>query len=341
MYARKHPGAPFKLTREDELIAQLRELIESQPLRRKLCNSIGDDAAVWQPSRSHRSVITTDALAEGVHFRLDTMSMADIGWRAMASNISDLAAMGARPVLATVALGIPPGGNAAGALELYRGMLALATVHDCVIAGGDIIRTPGWTISITAIGEVRPTHVKGRGGARPGDVVAVTGPLGASRAGLHLADNVNNVLTAELQDEARQAHCRPQPRVLEGHFLAASEHVHAIMDLSDGLSTDLARMCERSHCAAIVEDVPVAKSAVAMARSRGEEPQDYALAGGEDYELLVAMSARAFGYLSSRFHKRFGRPLFAVGRMREGSGLFVRKGGAEASLAPTGWDHLG
>lgn len=329
------------MNKEDTLIAQLRELIEAQPVRRKLSNSIGDDAAVWQPSRSHRSVITTDALVEGVHFRLDTMSMHDVGWRAMASNISDLAAMGSRPVLATVALGIAAGREHAGIADLYRGMLAVASPNDCVIAGGDITRAPVLTISITAVGEVRPTHVKGRAGARPGDVIAVTGPLGASRAGLHLADNLSSVLTEELQNEARHAHCRPVPRVREGWFLAASEHVHAIMDVSDGLSTDLARMCERSNCGAIVEDVPVAPSAAAMAAARGEDPQAYALAGGEDYELLAAVNARAFGYLSARFQKRFGRPLFAVGRMREGSGIFVRSGGREEALAQTGWDHLG
>lgn len=321
------------------MIAQLRDLIEAQPLHRKLCNAIGDDAAVWQPSRSHRSVITTDALIEGVHFRLETMSLYDVGWRAMAGTISDLAAMGSRPVLATVALGIPSGGDAAAVLELYHGMLAVASEYDCVIAGGDITRTPAWFLSITAVGEVRATHVKGRGGARRGDVVAVTGLLGASRAGLHLADNVS-MLSAELREEALQAHRRPQPRVREGRFLAASEHVHAMMDVSDGLSTDLARMCVRSGCAAIVEVVPVARSAAAMAQARGEDPQDYALAGGEDYELLVAVGARAFGYLSARFAKRFGRPLLAVGRMREGSGLARRKAGGEEALAETGWDHL-
>jgi thiamine-monophosphate kinase len=323
------------------LIAQLRDLIESQPVRRKLSNSIGDDAAVWQPSRSHRSVITTDALVEGVHFRLDTMSVRDAGWRAMASNLSDLAAMGSTPVLATVALGVPAGTESRQILDLYRGMLDVASPHDCLIAGGDITRAPALTISITAVGEVRPAHVKGRAGARPGDVIAVTGPLGASRAGLHLADNLSNVLSEQQQQEARDAHCRPVPRVREGRFLAASEHVHAMMDVSDGLSTDLARMCERSRCGALVEDVPVAPSAAAMAASRGEDPQAYALAGGEDYELLVAVNARAFGYLSSRFQKRFGQPLRAIGRMRGGSGIFVRKDAREEALAQTGWDHLG
>lgn len=324
---------------EDALIAGLRDLIESQPHDRRLLNRIGDDAAVWQPSRSNRSVVTSDALVEGVHFRLDTMSLEDAGWRAMASNLSDLAAMGSRPVLATVNLGIPAGGSNEDVFALYRGMLAVATEHGCTIAGGDITRSPQWFVSITAIGQVRPAHVKGRGGARRGDVVAVTGPLGASRAGLQLADNVN-VLPADLRAQALAAHRRPQPRTAEGRFLAASAHVHAMMDISDGLSTDLERMCERSACAAVLESVPVAACARALAETRGEDPQAYALAGGEDYELLVAVNARAFGYLGARFRKCFGRPLVAVGRLREGTGLFVRKGGREEPLAPTGWDHL-
>lgn len=325
--------------REDELIAQLRDLIEAQPCANRVLNRIGDDAAIWQASRSNRSVITSDALVEGVHFRLDTMSLEDAGWRAMTSNISDLAAMGSHPVLATVSLGVPAGAAAQDVLNLYHGMLAVASAHGCTIAGGDITRSDRWLIAITAVGEVRPSNVKGRDGGRPGDVLAVTGRLGASRAGLHLADN-SSMLKADLRDEALQAHRRPQPRVAEGRFLGASKHVHAMMDISDGLSTDLARICTRSGCAAVVESVPVAESAAAMARARGEDPDAYALAGGEEYELLAAIDRRAFGYLSSRFHKHFGRPLLAIGRLREGSGVFTNKGGREEALASTGWDHL-
>jgi thiamine-monophosphate kinase len=148
------------------------------------------------------------------------------------------------------------------------------------------------------------------------------------------------MLSADLRDQALQAHRRPQPRVAEGRFLAASKHVHAMMDISDGLSTDLARICAQSACAAVVETVPVADPAAAMAKMQGEDPDAYALAGGEDYELLAVIDRRAFGYLSEQFRKRFGRPLRAVGRIREGSGVFTSKGGREEALAPTGWDHL-
>lgn len=322
---------------EDELIAGLREIVEAHPANRRLLNRIGDDAAVWQPSRSHRSVVTTDALVENRHFRRATMGFHDIGWRAMAANLSDLAAMGARPVLATVALGVPLDVGPADLAELYRGMLAVAGKHGCAIAGGDTTRSTEMLISITAIGEVRPSNLKGRGGARPGDILAVTGPLGASRAGLHLADNLS-MTNGDLAREALRAHRNPEPRVREGAWLAAGSNVHAMMDISDGLSTDLSRLCAASSCAAIVEDVPVAECAREAAAARGEDPQTYALAGGEDFELLVAVDPRAFRYLSGRFRKRFGRPLYPVGRVREGSGMAVRKGELEEPLSPSGWD---
>jgi thiamine-monophosphate kinase len=300
-------------------------------------NRIGDDVALWQPSRSHRSVITTDALVENRHFRRDTMTLHDVGWRAMAANLSDLAAIGSRPVLATVALGIPEALSPADLTELYRGMLAIATRHGCAIAGGDTTRSSELLVSITAVGEVRPSNVKGRAGALPGDVLAVTGPLGGSRAGLYLADNPN-MLAADLAQEALHAHRTPEPRVNEGRWLAAGANVHAMMDLSDGLSTDLVRLCAASQCAAVVEEVPVADSARACATALGEDPKAFALSGGEDFELLVAINARAFQYLSGRFQKRFGKRLHAIGRARKGSGVFILKGGVEEPLAPTGWD---
>jgi thiamine-monophosphate kinase len=265
------------------------------------------------------------------------MPLHDIGWRAMASNLSDLAAAGSRPVLATVALGIPETLAAEEVLELYRGMLAIATRHGCAIAGGDVTRSSEMLVSVTAIGEVRPSNVKGRTGALPGDVLAVTGPLGASRAGLYLADNPN-MLPAGLAREASLAHRNPEPRVNEGRWLAGSANVHAMMDVSDGLSTDLRRLAAASACAAVIENVPVAESAREIAAARGEDSAAFALAGGEDFELLAAVNPRAFRYLSGRFEKRFGRPLHNIGRLRKGDGVFIIKGGDEQPLASTGWD---
>ena len=212
---------------EDELIAKLKAIV-SRAAPTALLVGIGDDAAVWQPSRSHRSVITTDALIEGVHFTRAAMTAADVGHRALASNLSDIAAMGARPVLATIAFGIGPGADEAWVLECYRGIAALAERARCAIAGGDIVRAPSITIAITIVGEVRASNLKTRAGMRPGDTIAVTGPLGASRAGLAVA-----VERPELADEpaaaaALRAYRRPEPRLTEGRWLGASRNVRAI-----------------------------------------------------------------------------------------------------------------
>ncbi|MBV9148372.1 MAG: thiamine-phosphate kinase [Candidatus Eremiobacteraeota bacterium] len=290
------------------------------PHGRKIVIGMGDDAAAWRPSRSHLSVISTDALVENVHFRLGEATLEEIGYRACAANVSDIAAMGARPVLATVAIGLPQRIEPDDVLEIYRGIDRLARSVKIEIAGGDIVRSAELFISLTVVGEVSPTSLKRRSGARVNDVAAVTGPLGASRAALE-----------------SKAHHLPPPRVAEGMWLARSRSVHAMMDISDGLSTDLARMAVASNCGAIVDQIPVAETARKFAISRGEDAQRFAAAGGEDFELLAAIAPRAFNYLSGRFRKRFGRPLLRVGVFREEAGI-ERVGGGEP--LPAGWDHL-
>jgi thiamine-monophosphate kinase len=325
--------------REDDVVAAIRAIVEPAGAAKKLILGIGDDAALWQPSRSHRSAITTDALVEGVHFSRDLMSLYDAGWRAIAANASDLAAMGARPVLATVALGVPLEADEAAIVELYRGIAAAAATAGLTIAGGDLTRAPALTIAIAAVGEVRASNVKTRSGGRPGQVLAVTGALGAARAGLAVARDPG-ALSGELGAAALAAFRRPQARCAEGQFLAASRNVEAMMDLSDGLSTDLARLCEASGCGALLSAVPVSESARAVASGRSEDPEQFALAGGEDFELLVAVRPRAFDYLAGRFALRFGRPLHRLGALREGSGIAFVRDGREEPVARTGWDHF-
>lgn len=294
--------------REDQLVDAIAELA-THPSQRRVLLGIGDDAAVWQPSRSHRSVITTDAAIDGVHFRRDQVTPEDIGRRAMGAALSDIAAIGARPVLATVSLGLRAE-DVEIAMALYQGIAAIAQKHDCAIAGGDLARSPVLAIVVTIVGEVRNTHLKTRAGAKAGDVIAVTGVLGSARA----------VGYTKL----------PEPRMREGRWLGANTAVHAMMDLSDGLSVDLPRMCARSQCAAVIETVPAADGV-----SAGD-----ALAGGDDYELLIAVARRAFPYLAKRFLKRFGRQLERVGYFREGEGVFLKTKTGEAPVAPAGWDHF-
>jgi thiamine-monophosphate kinase len=321
---------------EDDLISKVQAIV-APAAPNALLVGIGDDAAVWQPSRSHRSVITTDALIEGVHFTRDAMSAADAGHRALASNLSDIAAMGAKPILATIAFGIGPGVSDDWVLECYRGIAALAERAACAIAGGDIVRAPAITIAITIVGEVRPSNLKTRAGMRPGDAIAVTGPLGASRAGLAVALERPDLADDPAAAEALRAFRTPEPRLAEGRWLAASRNVRAMMDLSDGLSTDLARLARASQAGATLAEVPVAACAAGVAERMGVTAETWALDGGEDFELLVAVAARAFSHVSARFHARFGRPLLRVGTATAGEGVRRADG---SPVASRGWDHL-
>jgi thiamine-monophosphate kinase len=301
---------------------------------------IGDDAAAWQPSRSHLSVITTDALVDGVHFASAQMPAAAVGHRAMAANLSDIAAMGARPVLATVALGVAPGTEEEWILECYRGMSALVAAHGARIVGGDLVASPATTLALTVVGEVSRTRLKRRDGGRPGDIIAVTGPLGASRAGLEVMLRPRPDVPSDVRAAALRAFERPEPRVREGRWLAGSVHVHAMMDSSDGLSTDLTRLAAAAGCGATLDDVPVHVAAERVAAAAGDDPASYALDGGEDFELIVAVAPRAYAHLAAAYRGRFRKPLIAVGRLERGKGLRLRRPGGERELVAAGWDHL-
>ncbi|GAC1498033.1 MAG: thiamine-phosphate kinase [Vulcanimicrobiaceae bacterium] len=337
---------------EDSLVAALREIAEAgasepSPGPRKIVLGIGDDAAAWQPSRSHLSVISTDALIDGVHFRSESMDAGDIGYRAMAANLSDIAAMGARPVLVTIALGVTPHTTEAWLRACYGGMVALARAHGARIVGGDITSSPVVSLALTIVGEVSRTRMKTRAGGRAGDVLAVTGALGASRAGLTLLDRSSpSTLRAGADVDAVSRVCaetafaRPTPRVREGRFLAASAYVRAMMDCSDGLSTDVARLARASGCGATIDAVPIHPAADAVARSVGDDALDYALHGGEDFALLVAVARRAFDHLSRQFERAFGEPLRRVGRLDARHGIRFEGVGETRDLIAAGYDHL-
>jgi len=319
---------------EDALIEQLRAVIGAGP-RRSLRLGIGDDAAIWRPSRSHESVISTDALVEDVHFTT-AMAPEAIGHRALAVNLSDIAAMGARPVLATIALGVNARSDDAWIVRAYRGMTALAKRTGCALAGGDLTRAPAIFFAITVVGEVRPSSVKRRDGARAGDAIFVTSALGASHAGL-LQSSAPAAVPEAIAAAVRTAYEMPEPQLAEGRFLSASRNVHALMDTSDGLSTDLARLCAASGVGAQLDRIPVDPAARAVAAARGDDPDTYALGGGEDFALLGTMHARAFAYLAARFAGRFGRELHKLGTITEGAGVRLANG---AGLPRSGWDHL-
>lgn len=322
---------PVPLT-EDGLIAAIADVVGAQA--RPLRVGIGDDAAAWQANPHHLSLITTDLLIDGVHFRLASTSPEMLGRKALAENLSDIAAMGGSPTVAVIGLGLTPTIDEPWIRGFYRGLASLASRSRCAIAGGDIVRASALTIAITAVGEVRRTSMRLRSGARAGDVAAVTGPLGLGAAGLRLLDS------GTTDGMAVERYLSPEPRLAEGRFLGSRRAVHAMMDVSDGLSTDIARMARASGVDAIVErERLIVYPSIERA---GSDPMDLILNGGDDYELLVAVDARAFPYVARTFERRFGRPLAAIGRFEDGRGeAWIESDGQREPLAARGYDHLG
>jgi thiamine-monophosphate kinase len=316
---------------EDGLIAAIAQALgkPARPLR----VGIGDDAAAWQPNPHHLALVTTDMLVDGVHFRLSDTRPGTLGRKALAENLSDIAAMGGWPMVAVVGLGLTRGIDEGWVREFYGGIAGLASSSRCAIAGGDIVRAPTLTIAMTVVGEVRRSSMRLRSGARPGDVAAVSGPLGLAAAGLKLLD------AGKTEGSAVSRYLSPEPRLAEGKFLGSRRAVRAMMDISDGLSTDIARMARSSGVDAVVQrDLLRTHQSLLMP---GEDPMDLVLNGGDDYELLVAVEPRAFPYVARTFQRRFSRPLSPVGRFEEGNGnVWLESGGRREPLEPRGYDHL-
>jgi thiamine-monophosphate kinase len=275
--------------------------------RRGLARGIENDVAQLAEGR----VVTQDALVQDIHFRLDWTSWRDLGYKAAAVNISDLAAAGAEAEALVVSLGLPGDTELADVLDLYEGIRET----NLAVVGGDTTRARCVYVSVTALG--RSQRVPGRAGARPGDELVVTGPLGASAAGYYdLRDGIASTLV--------RAHLRPPLRLREGRELA--RRAHALLDLSDGLAADAGHIAERSGCRLVVdlERVPVADGVADVAARVGKSAWELACGFGEDYELLAAVPD--------------GDPFHAVGRCEEGLGVDLRLAGRPVELG--GWDHF-
>ncbi|MDQ3044098.1 MAG: thiamine-phosphate kinase [Chloroflexota bacterium] len=305
---------------------------------------IGDDAAVWQPRPGERIVITTDSLTEGIHFRLDWTDWSSLGHKALAVNLSDLAAMGAAPALATVSLG-PRGTELVADLEsLYTGLGALAARWGVVVAAGDIVASPhALVIHITALGETRGGQTLTRSGAAAGDMIAVSGSLGASAAGLKLLTENDlakrNATTASL---LIAAHLRPEPRLALGAALLATG-ASAAMDLSDGLLGDLPKLLAASQVAGTIDATRIPVPAAVRALYP-ESWLDLATRGGEDYELLFTIAPKRWPTLVTAA-ANLDATVTAIGEVYPLDGaiapLTVRDAaGIDHPVEPGGWDHF-
>jgi thiamine-monophosphate kinase len=289
-------GARRRIT-EFELIRRLRQLIPIPSSRTaSIIAGIGDDAAIVQPTVGHVLVATTDLVAEHVHFDLTYMTYRQVGYRAVIANLSDIAAMGGSPRYALVALAVGPNTTARDVTALYTGIAAACTAAETAVIGGDTsASTNGLIISIALLGEAKPGQILRRGGARPGDVLYVTGTLGDSRAGLELLRarrHERTILSPRATRFLMRRHIAPTARLSEGQALSESQLATAAIDVSDGLAGDLRHICEENSVGALIDlrRLPLSPALRAFARARHHKPFDYALSGGEDYELLFTVS---------------------------------------------------
>lgn len=303
----------------------------------KLLLGIGDDAAAWYGDSSIQ-LATVDALRENVHFTLETTGWADLGWKALAVNLSDIAAMGGIPRYALVALALPEQTEVENVLELYRGMTELARQSGVAIIGGDVDRAPAVDIAVTVIGmQYRDKPLLTRSAAKAGDMVAVTGYLGGAAGGLEMLTKRLD-FDSEAAGFLRQAFLRPRPRIAEGQLLV-DKGVRAAVDISDGLAADLDHICQASHVGARieVERVPVAPAIEANFGSRALE---LALSGGEDYELLFTAS----GEIIKQVKAAVSCPVTVIGEIVLPQGKdevsLVDSKGRPVRLTSTGWEHF-
>jgi thiamine-monophosphate kinase len=307
--------------REFELIAELRSLLSGGDPR--VVRGAGDDAAVVR-GRGY-AVTSVDMMVEGVHFRRGQLSEAEIGHRGLAGALSDLAAMGAPAGEAYLALGLPPGTELDSARDLIAGAAALAQELGVTIAGGDVTAAPALVVSFTVVGWVDdPGELVGRDGARPGDLVGVTGALGGAAAGLAVVEGRCEGLPAALTAQLRDRYARPRPRLAEGRALALSG-ASAMLDISDGLATDVAHIATASGVSIelSLDATPLAPGVAELATALREDPATFAARGGEDYELCVCASPAS-------------RPVLEAALATAGTGVTITWVGRVLASGPVG-----
>ena len=314
---------PFDMT-EFGLIDTIRDMFAAIP--RNGFDGIGDDCTVFPLGSGESLVFTADLLAENIHFLRRATSARELGRKSLAVNLSDVAAMGARPIATLLSLAIPhdlPEGWIEDFMEGYRD---LSAQYDVGLVGGDTTASDsGLVVNVTAIGRIADSHIKRRSDARPGDLIAVGGSLGESGAGLR------DILAGRYDTPLAQIHRNPAPQVAEGIWLGERPEVHAMMDISDGIASDLRHILDRSGVGAevAVEQIPAAPGAdVRMAAC-----------SGEDYKLLLTAAPEAAERLAADFRIRFGTPLHPIGRITPEPGLVWLRNGKPEPLDWHGFEH--
>jgi thiamine-monophosphate kinase len=330
-------GAAAPARGERDLIADIRARVGPSPPW--LLIGIGDDAAVVKPERGALEILTTDALVEGIHFDRRFSAPRDIGWKALAVNLSDVAAMGGTPRLALLSLGLPADVPPGDIHALVDGFLALAADARVTLGGGNVTRSPGpLMVDVTVAGFARARHVLTRGGGRAGDDLYVTGSVGAAAAGLGWLRESNGI---EGMDFCVRRHCAPEPRVRIGALLGRNRAASACMDTSDGLADAVRQIADASGVGATIDAalLPIPAAAREWFQRAGLDPAASAAAGGDDYELLFSVPRRSRGRLATVIRQSQGVPITRVGQLTRERHLVIIRNAVPEPL-PSGFVHF-
>lgn len=335
------------------LIEKIKEIvcirIEDDEIQKNLIKGISDDTAVYKPSPDKLQLLTTDAMVEGVHFDLTFTSMQHLGWKSIVSNVSDIAAMGGVPRYAVITLCLPQKISIEMVEDFYRGVVQACKKYSCLVVGGDTTSAMGNTvISISLTGEVDSEKIVYRSGATVGDLICVTGHLGASHAGLkillseknkYLNDIKNFKSNLEQYKTVLEKYLMPKPRLDISRILTENIKVNSMIDISDGLASEVHHLCNNSGVGADIweHNIPVDSNSQRVAAEFSENIIDYALYGGEEYELLFTLTDSEFEKL-----EKLTSDVTILGRIIEKSkGInLIHENGEPEVLGAFGWDHF-
>ncbi|MFW6114993.1 MAG: thiamine-phosphate kinase [Thermodesulfobacteriota bacterium] len=310
---------------------------------RGVIKGIGDDCAVVSAPPGKVLLFAADMLVEDIHFVIGSTPFYQLGRKAVAVNLSDIAAMGGKPIVALISIAVPPATDVDAIQELYKGMKDICSCHSLTIGGGDTVASPDkLVISVSILGEAKEREVLYRSGAISGDKIYVTGPVGDSAAGLEIL--TKKITPPEsTKDYFINAHINPTPLVEVGIRIAASGLASAMIDLSDGLLSDLRHICEQSGVGASLsaEKIPFSPQLKLLATHAGFDPGEFALAGGEDYQLLFTGSAEHEQDMENLFQKHGFTPPYQIGEIGHEPGIRMLKAdGSVVELQPRGFDHF-
>ena len=324
---------------EFELIETMQRLWSASGV----AGDMGDDAAVLPQQTGYQLVVTTDMLIEGRHYNPEWSSWEDIGYKSIAVNLSDIAAMGARPRHVFLSLGLTDTSSAPEPFaKLINGIGQACKDYSCTIDGGDTTRSGNDTIiSVMLTGEAKPEQIKYRKTAESGDIIAVTGTLGDAAAALELLDQK----AAELDSFSNLCtrHHRPSPRVTEGVWLGGRPEVNAMMDLSDGLAGDLRHIANRSNCGGeiFLDKLPISEQLTKLCRLKGWNAPEIAAAGGDDYELLFTVNHQKWDSFQQAAQQELNNPVTPIGKITDQSGeISFLQNGKKTTADFKGFDHF-